>query len=107
MLQAEGSGSSLSNAKLCRDDLNPFDRNAVGRHVLSAVRFQKIIDIERLRDATAIALRKGDNSSRLAKARFMAAWLAHHEIKTLVPQVEKKYEALMLPPLQGYHAIHT
>jgi hypothetical protein len=28
MLQAEGSGSSLSNAKLCRDDLNPFDRNA-------------------------------------------------------------------------------
>src|SRR5437763_10403594 len=60
--------------------------------VLHAIRQQKIIAIERLKDATAIALRKGDNSFILAKARFLEAWIAYREIQKLVPQVMKKYE---------------
>jgi hypothetical protein len=66
--------------------------------VLSAIRQQRIVVIERLKEATAIALRKGDNSLDLAKARFMQAWLAYREIQTLLPQVMKKYEPVMLPP---------
>ena len=69
--------------------------------VLSAIRQQKIIVIERLKEATAIALRKGDNSFDLAKARFMQAWLAHREIQKLVPQVMKKYESEIVPPIRG------
>lgn len=74
---------------------------AENEFVRSAIRQQKIIVIERLKDATAIALRKGDNSFTLAKARFMEAWLAYREIQALVPQVIKKYEAQMLPPMPG------
>jgi hypothetical protein len=66
--------------------------------VLNAIRQQKIIVVERLKEATAIALRKGDNSLTLAKARFLQAWLAYREIQALVPQVMKKYESEMLPP---------
>jgi type IV pilus biogenesis protein CpaD/CtpE len=51
--------------------------------VLDAIRRQKIIVIERLREATSIALRKGDNSLTVAKARFLQAWLAHREIGLL------------------------
>ena len=69
--------------------------------VLSAIRRQKIVVIERLKEATAIALRKGDNSFNLAKARFMQAWLAHWEIQKLVPQVMKKYESEIGPPLDA------
>ena len=60
--------------------------------VLRAIRQQKLIVIERLKDATAIALRKGDNSFALAKARFLEAWIAYREIQKLVPQVMTKYE---------------
>jgi hypothetical protein len=67
--------------------------------VLSAIRQQKIIVIERLKDATAIALRKGDNSFTLAKARFMEAWLAYREIQSLIPQVRAKYRDQISPPL--------
>jgi len=67
-----------------------FVRHAIGR--------QKIIAIDRLKDTTAIALRKGDNSFDLAKARFLQAWLAYREIQALIPQVVKKYESVMLPP---------
>jgi hypothetical protein len=66
--------------------------------VLSAIRQQKIIVIERLKEATAIALRKGDNSFMLGKARFMQAWLAYREIQARIPQVVKKYASAMLPP---------
>jgi hypothetical protein len=69
--------------------------------VRSAIRQQKIIAMERLKEVTAIALRKGDNSFILAKARFMEAWLAYREIQARVPQVLKKYEAQMLPPIPG------
>jgi hypothetical protein len=65
---------------------------AENEFVLSAIRQQKIVVIERLKEATAIALRKGDNSLTLAKARFLQAWLDHREIQKLVPQVMNKYE---------------
>jgi translation elongation factor EF-1beta len=54
--------------------------------------------VERLREQTAIALSKGDNSLTVATARFMQAWLAHREIRALVPKVRKKYRKQMLPP---------
>ena len=66
--------------------------------VLRSVNVQKIAVVERLREPTAIALAKGDNSMELATARFMRAWLAHRELETLIPQVLKKYEDQM-PPL--------
>jgi hypothetical protein len=66
---------------------------AENEFVLSAIRQQKIVVIERLKEATAIALRKGDNSLTLAKARFLQAWLDHREIQKLVPQVMNKYVA--------------
>ena len=65
--------------------------------VLHAIRQQKIVVLERLKEATAIALRKGDNSLSLAKARFLQARLAYREIQRLVPQVMKKYESAISP----------
>ena len=72
---------------------------AENEFVRSAIQQQKIIAIERLKDATAIALRKGDNSFTLAKARFMEAWLADREIQRLIPQVRAKYRDQISPPL--------
>jgi hypothetical protein len=69
--------------------------------VLSVIRQQKIVVIERLKETTAIALRKGDNSFTLGQARFLEAWLAYREIQKLVPPALKKYEAQMLPPIPG------
>jgi len=56
-----------------------------------AIQEQRIAVIERLRDRTAIALKKGDNSLTLGKAKFMAVWLANREIETLVPKALEKY----------------
>jgi hypothetical protein len=69
--------------------------------VLDAIRRQKIIVIERLREATSIALRKGDNSLTVAKARFLQAWLANREIGFLVPKVMKKYKDQLMPAFEG------
>jgi hypothetical protein len=69
--------------------------------VLDAIRRQKIIVIERLREATSIALRKGDNSLTVAKARFLQAWLANREIGFLVPKVMKKYQDKLTPAFEG------
>jgi hypothetical protein len=69
--------------------------------VLDAIRRQKIIAIERLREATSIALRKGDNSLTVAKARFLQAWLANREIGFLVPKVVKKYQDQLTPAFEG------
>src|SRR5271156_5169470 len=69
--------------------------------VLDAIRRQKIIVIERLRETTSIALRKGDNSLTVAKARFLQAWLAHREIGLLVPKVMKKYQDQLTPAVEG------
>ena len=66
---------------------------------LRAINVQKIAVLERLRDPTAIALAKGDNSLELARGRFMRAWLAHREIEGLVPKVLEKYKDQISTPL--------
>jgi hypothetical protein len=72
---------------------------AENEFVCSAIQNQKIIAVERLKEATKIALRKGDNSLTLGKARFMKAWLAYREIQSLIPQVRAKYRDQINPPL--------
>jgi hypothetical protein len=62
-----------------------------------AIAEQRVAVIERLRDATAIALAKGDNSLMLGKARFFEAWLANREIEARVPELLGKYN-LQRPP---------
>jgi len=74
---------------------------AANEFVLRAVNAQKIAAVERLRDPTAIALAKGDNSLELADGRFIRAWLAHREIEGLVPKVLEKYKDRMLPRLES------
>jgi hypothetical protein len=69
--------------------------------VLDAIRRQKIVAIERLREATSIALRKGDNSLTVAKARFLQAWLANREIGFVVPKVMKKYQDKLTLAFEG------
>ena len=74
---------------------------AANQQVLCAINAQKIAVIERLREPTAIALAKGDNSRELATARFMQAWLAHREIELLTPKVLEKYKSQMPPPFES------
>ena len=71
--------------------------------VRRAIKAQQVAVIERLRDKTAIALAKGDNSLELAKARFLAAWLLNREIEARVPQLLAKYQVQRLSP--GYDEI--
>jgi hypothetical protein len=78
----EGHGALLEQARVI----------AANEFVFRAINAQKIAVVERLRDHTAIALAKGDNSLELGKARFMQAWLAHREIEALVPIVREKYK---------------
>jgi hypothetical protein len=59
---------------------------------LRAIGAQKIAVVERLRESTAIALAKGDNSLELATARSIQSWLASKEIDELVPKVFEKYK---------------
>ena len=63
-----------------------------------AIQEQRMALIERLRDATAIALAKGDNSLLLGKAKFMQAWISHREIETRLPKILEKYNC---PPNDG------
>jgi len=65
---------------------------------LHAIREQQIAVIERLREPTAIALAKGDNSLELATARAMQAWIAYREIEACLPQVLEKYKYEMFAP---------
>ena len=74
---------------------------AANEFVLRAINAQKIAVVERLRDHTAIALAKGDNSYDLATARFMQAWLAHREIESLVPKVREKYKDQIPRPVES------
>jgi hypothetical protein len=64
---------------------------AINALVLRATAAQRMAVVERLRESSAIALAKGDNSLDLAKARSIQTWLARREIDELVPKVLKKY----------------
>jgi hypothetical protein len=59
---------------------------------LRAVRAQRLAVVERLREVTAIALRKGDNGLIIGQAKFMATWVISREIGRLVPKLMEKYE---------------
>ena len=78
----DGDGALLEQARII----------ATNEFAFRAINAQKIAVIERLRDQTAIALAKGDNSRVVAKARFMQAWLAHRDIEALVQKVREKYK---------------
>ena len=78
---------------------------AANEFAFRAINAQKIAVVERLRDQTAIALAKGDNSLNLAKGRFMQAWLAHREIEALVPKVREKYKDKILRLAKGSEKI--
>jgi hypothetical protein len=88
---------------ICGADANPALLEqaryiAASELALRTINGHKIALVDRLREQTAIALSKGDNSLDLATARFMQAWLAHREIQALVPKVRKKYRKQLLPP---------
>jgi hypothetical protein len=65
---------------------------AANELALRAVREQQIAVVERLREPTARAFAKGDNSLELAKARCMQSWLAHRDIVSLLPKAIEKYQ---------------
>lgn len=67
---------------------------------LRAVRQQKLAAVERLRDVTAIALVKGDNSLAVAQAKLMQFWLINRELETFVPKLMEKYKDEMPPSLE-------
>ncbi|MGO9945481.1 MAG: hypothetical protein ACLPWG_01345 [Steroidobacteraceae bacterium] len=71
---------------------------AANELVLRAVREQQIAVVERLREPTAIALTKGDNSLEIAKGRFMQSWLAHRDIVLLAPKAIEKYKEELPSP---------
>ncbi len=56
-----------------------------------AIQMQQVAVVERLRDATAIALAKGDNSLSVARARFRETQLAKREIAARLPKLREKY----------------
>ncbi|MGB6796319.1 MAG: hypothetical protein WBE48_07120 [Xanthobacteraceae bacterium] len=59
---------------------------------LRAVRAQRLAVVERLREVSAIALRKGDNGLIIGRAKYMASWVLSREIELLVPKLMEKYE---------------
>lgn len=67
---------------------------------LRSIREQKIAMVERLREPTAIALAKGDNSLELAVGRRMQAWVAVQEINALLPKTLEKFKDQLPPPLK-------
>lgn len=87
---------------LCGNDEDPTLIKAalkVGEDetALRAVRQQKLAAVDRLRDITAIALAKGDNSLVLGQARFIQFWLVSRELDALVPKLMEKYRDQMRP----------
>jgi hypothetical protein len=81
---------------ICGPDDDPLSFGAAvdvaeSHFMRRAIQEQQIAVIERLREATAIALAKGDNSLTLARARLLQAWLANREIEANVPKLREKY----------------
>jgi len=77
------------------DDPNLFEDALDVAHcemAMRAVRAQRLAVIDRLRDPTAIPLRKGDNGLIIGRAKLMASWVVSREIERLVPMLKEKYE---------------
>jgi hypothetical protein len=88
---------------ICEGDTDPQlleTARAVARDdlVMGAIRAHQVTVVERLRDQTAIALSKGDNSMSLAIGRVLQAWLSNREIEATVPKLMEKYKDQMHPP---------
>jgi hypothetical protein len=91
----DGDGALLEQARVI----------AANEFAFREINAQKIAVVERLRDETAIALAKGDNSREVAKARFIQMWLAHREIEALVPKVREKYKNMIHRSAKGSEKI--
>jgi hypothetical protein len=65
--------------------------------VLRAISAQQIAVVERLRDPSAVALAKGDNSLQLAKARSVKGKLAYAALIALRDRLLEKYKNELKP----------
>ena len=97
---------------ICGDDSDPAllaqaEVIAQKEMVLRAIREQQIALVERLRDPTAIALTKRDNSLKLAKARSLQARAAAEEITLRLPRVLEKYRDRLQGSRIPEHQIHA
>ena len=63
---------------------------AINALALRAIAAQRVAVVERLRNSSAVALAKGDNSLDLARVRSMQTWLARKEIDELSPQSSRR-----------------
>ena len=101
--QSIPSGEVACFAKaICGDDSDPAllaqaQVIAQNEMVLRAIREQQIAVVERLREPTAIALTKRDNSLKLAKARSKQTRRAVKEIERRLPSVLEKYRDRLEP----------
>jgi hypothetical protein len=108
-----GQISAIAEA-ICGSESNPLVfcqalQLAESMFILRCIRHQRAFAIERLRDPTAIALTKGNNGLKLAKARFEETKLAFAEIERIEARFGfKRLEALPLdemekePPASGW-----
>jgi hypothetical protein len=81
---------------ICGDDRDPlvFDQAlliAENQLLLQCVRTERVAVIERLRDGSAIAYAKGDNSLAVAEARFHEAQRAYPEFVRIEAIVKKMF----------------
>ena len=93
---------------ICGDDADPslFAQALViadNELVLRAIAAQKVAVVERLRERSAIALAKGDNSLALAKARFLKCQQGYDELVALREQAPREIQGQVAAadPVQG------
>lgn len=89
---------------LCGDDSDPvlFEHAltiANNELVLRAIRAQQLAVVERLRDPSAIALARGDNSIALGEARFRKCEEAFDLAFVLRDRLLEKYKDKLPPPI--------
>jgi hypothetical protein len=53
----------------------------------------RLAAIERLREPYVVPFSRKDNSLKLARGRFLSAWLAERELEARLPEILKKYKA--------------
>lgn len=88
---------------LCGDDNDPllFDKAlaiAQEEFVLRAIAEQRLAVVERVRDPSVIALAKGDNSLKMARARFKEAQRDYDKLEALSDGLLEKYKDELPPP---------
>jgi hypothetical protein len=92
----------MANA-ICGGDSNPllFEQALVIAEtelILRCVRTERVAAIERLRDGTAIALAKGNNSLAVGKARSLEGRLAYAELVRFNPEFLIRLFGGIVPP---------